>query len=95
MPKTLFAKAVYFVLKGLAKFEKLSDAALFIQEELNKFDGPTYHVMIAQDFGCSFTTKVYKSVCMKVGIYSVVVFKTGWFVNIPGPVLKIQVALLL
>ena len=77
MPKILLTETVYFVLKGLAKFEMLNDAALFIREELNKFDGPSYHVMIVQNFGCSFTTKANKYICMKVGVYNVVVFKAG------------------
>ena len=67
MPKPLLLKTINSILKGLAKFEKLSDAALFIKEELNKFDSPTYHVMIVKDFGCSFTTELNKYLYMKVG----------------------------
>ena len=77
MPKTLLIKTINSILKGLAKFEKLSDAALFIKEELNKFDGPTYHVMIVKDFGCSFTTELNKYLYLKVGPFSVLVFKAG------------------
>jgi dynein light chain LC8-type len=51
--------------------------ATFIKEELQKFDSPTYHVIIGKDFGCNVTTELNKYLCFKLGLNTVLVFKAG------------------
>ena len=77
MPKNLLINTIYVILRGFDKFEKLSDVAEYIKEKLQKFDSPNYHVIIGENYTCNVTTELNKYLFFKLGVYNIIVFKTG------------------
>ena len=77
MPKKLLKNTIYVILRGFDKFEKLMDVADYIKEKLQKFDSPDYHVIIGENYICTCNHELNKYLFFKLGVYNIIVFKTG------------------